>query len=89
MKDNTIASILKIIEENNNLYVQIKQILKVKPFFTTSCDSRQIGIFTFSTTSTFKIIKVPAINIKRKCIKLNHPTCSDTYVIITLLHGHN
>jgi len=88
LNDNSLAFILKIILDCNDVpYINVKRILYTEPFFNTPCDSKELGIQTFLETSPFNIEKLPATNIKTKCLKLKHLELQNTFVIIPLLHA--
>lgn len=90
LNDNSLVFVLEIILEgiNDVPYISVKRILLTKPFFSTPCDSKELlGIQTFTEINPFNIEKLPATNIKTKCLKLKHLQLQDTFVIIPLLHA--
>lgn len=89
LNDNSLGFILEIIVDSNNVpYINVKRILFTESFFSIPCDSKELlGIQTFTETSPFNIEKLPATNIKTKCLKLKHLELQDTFVIIPLLHA--
>lgn len=86
LDDNSVAFIMDIIQQNSILYIRVQQFLSPNSFFTTPCDSKNLGIFYISSNNTSNIIQVPVTQIKKKCFKIQYFNEVGSYVTIPLLH---
>ncbi|XP_071627190.1 uncharacterized protein [Temnothorax longispinosus] len=89
LDDNSIVFILDIFEQNRVFCTRVKRFINPKSFFTAPCDSRKLGIFLLSNTTTFDIITIPVTRIQKKCFKVKYLDKVDSYVTIPLLLTNN
>jgi hypothetical protein len=89
LTDQSVVFVLALLKENDIIYIRAKRFLNLKPFFNTPCSSERLGIFVISNTTNGEIIQVPAMQIKRKCVKIKLMQEIDSYVTIPLQSQNN
>lgn len=87
--DTSVIFILNIYEENQNVFIRAKQFLNPDSLFSKPCDSKKLGIYVISNSSTFNIITIPITQIQKKCLKIIYRDQDNSYVTIPLLHINN
>lgn len=84
LTDQSVVFVLALLGENGIIYIRAKRFLNLKSFFDTPCSLERLGIFVISNNTNAEIIQVPAMQIKRKCLKIKLMQEIDSYVTIPL-----
>lgn len=89
LDDKFVLFILDIFEDNDILLIRAKRFLNPTSFFTMPCDSKKLGIFVISNTTTYDSITIPITRVTKKCLKIKHLDEIDSYITIPLQHTNN